>query len=96
MKIDKSNSTYDDLIKQGRWLTKKLLLIKENSKKMKKIRNDSINAILAQNTKLIEECNLLREENEKNKKELKSVEFQLNEIMRKRVKLKMLRFYDCP
>jgi len=47
MKIDKSNSTYDDLIKKGRWLTKKLLLIKENSKKMKKIRNDSINAILA-------------------------------------------------
>ena len=87
MKIDKSNSTYDDLIKQGRWLTKKLLLIKENSKKMKKIRNDSINAILAQNTKLIEECNLLREENEKNKKELKSVEFQLNEIMRKRAEI---------
>ena len=87
MKIDKSNSTYDDLIKKGRWLTKKLLLIKENSKKMKKIRNDSINAILAQNTKLIEECNLLREENEKNKKELKSVEFQLTEVMRKRAEI---------
>ena len=54
---------------------------------MKKIRNDSINAILAQNTKLIEECNLLREENEKNKKELKSVEFQLTEVMRKRAEI---------
>jgi cilia- and flagella-associated protein 57 len=36
----------DELVKQGRWLTKKLGLIKETSKKLKRIRDDNINNIL--------------------------------------------------
>ncbi len=39
-------------------LTKKLYLKKETSKKLKKIRNDNINTILNQNTKLIEEVKI--------------------------------------
>ena len=71
-------------MKQGNWLTKKLSLIKETSKKLKKIRNDNINTILNQNTKLIEECNMLRAENESYKKEMKKIEKQLAEAIRKR------------
>ena len=78
----------DELIKQGKWLTKKLYLIKETSKKLKRIRDDNINTILNQNTKLIEECNLLRNENERKKKEIKKVNKLLAEAWRKRDKLR--------
>ena len=55
---------------------------------MKRIRDDNINAILNQNTKLIEECNLLRNENERRKKEIKKVNKLLAEAWRKRDKLR--------
>lgn len=69
-------------------MTKKLYLIKETSKKLKQIREDNINNILYQNTKLIEECNLLRAENEKYRKEIKEIEKLLASAMRKRQKLR--------
>ena len=69
-------------------MTKKLYLIKLTSDKLKDIREDNINTILSQNTKLIEECNLLRSENEKYKKEIKNVEKLLSDAIRKRQKLK--------
>lgn len=46
-------------------MTKKLYLIKLTSDKLKGIRDDNINTIFNQNTKLIEECNMLRSENDK-------------------------------
>lgn len=36
----------EELVKQGKWLTKKLFLIKETSHKLKKVRDDNINTIL--------------------------------------------------
>lgn len=78
-------------------MTKKLYLIKETSHKLKKVRNDNINTILNQNTKLIgknkylillEECNLLRSENERNKKEIKRINKLLAEAWRRREKLR--------
>jgi len=65
-------------------MTKKLYLIKLTSKKLKDIRDDNINTILNQNTKLIEECNLLRGENERFRKEMKKIEKLLAEAIRKR------------
>lgn len=47
-----------------------------------------INTILNQNTKLIEECNLLRAENERYRKEMKKIEKLLAEAIRKRTKLR--------
>jgi regulator of replication initiation timing len=65
-------------------MTKKLYLIKVTSDKLKEIREDNINTILNQNTKLIEECNMLRGENEKYRKKIKNVEKLLAEAIRKR------------
>lgn len=60
----------------------------ETSSKLKLIRDDNINTILNQNTKLIEECNLLRAENERYRKEMKKIEKLLAEAIRKRTKLR--------
>eukprot|EP00825_Cyclidium_porcatum_P024627 TRINITY_DN2700_c0_g1_i1.p1 TRINITY_DN2700_c0_g1~~TRINITY_DN2700_c0_g1_i1.p1 ORF type:complete len:271 (-),score=65.92 TRINITY_DN2700_c0_g1_i1:114-926(-) len=88
LKQDKPNEVNDEILRQGKWMTKKLYLIKETSKKLKQIREDNINNILYQNTKLIEECNLLRAENEKYRKEIKEIEKLLASAMRKRQKLR--------
>ncbi|KRX00640.1 WD40-repeat-containing domain [Pseudocohnilembus persalinus] len=88
MKQEKPNEVNDELFKQGEWLKKKLHLIKETSGKLKVIRDDNINTILNQNTKLIEECNLLRGENERYRKEMKKIEKLLAEAIRKRTKLR--------
>ncbi len=63
---------------------KKLYLIKVTSEKLKVIREDNINTILNQNTKLIEECNMLRGENERYRKERRKIEKLLAEAIRKR------------
>ncbi|EAR86922.2 WD domain, G-beta repeat protein (macronuclear) [Tetrahymena thermophila SB210] len=88
MKQEKPNEVNDELLRQGRWMTKKLHLIKITSDKLKQIRGDNINTILNQNTKLIEECNLLRGENERYRKEMKKIEKLLAEAIRKRQKLR--------
>ena len=68
-------------------MAKKLNLIKITSVKLKEIREENTNTILNQNTKLIEECNLLRGDNEKVKGDLRKKEKQLAELKRKRNKL---------
>lgn len=88
MKQEKPNEVNDELLRQGKWMTKKLHLIKITSEKLKKIRGENINTILNQNTKLIEECNMLRGENERYKKEMKKIEKLLAEAIRKRKKLR--------
>ncbi|CAK83220.1 unnamed protein product (macronuclear) [Paramecium tetraurelia] len=74
LKQDKPNELNEELLRQGQWMTKKLYLIKVTSDKLKKIRDDNINTIFNQNTKLIEECNMLRSENDRYSKKIKHVE----------------------
>ncbi len=45
-KQDKPNEVNDELLRQGKWMTKKLYLIKVTSDKLKEIREDNINTIL--------------------------------------------------
>lgn len=69
-------------------MTKKLYLIKVTSDKLKGIRDDNINTIFSQNTKLIEECNMLRSENDKYQKKIKHIEKLLSDAVRLRQKMK--------
>ena len=55
----------DELLRQAKWITKKLYLINSTGKKLREVREENIQTVLSQNGKLIEECNLLRKENEK-------------------------------
>jgi len=88
LKQEKPNEVNEELLRQSQWMQKKLYLIDVTSQNMKKLRDDNINTILNQNTKLIEECNLLRTENETQKKEIKKIEKLLHEAIRKREKLR--------
>lgn len=62
---EKSYNVNDELLRQAKWITKKLYLVNATGKKLRDIKEDSIQSVLMQNGKLIEECNLLRSENEK-------------------------------
>ena len=62
---EKSYNVNDELLRQAKWITKKLYLVNATGKKLREIKEDNIQAVLMQNGKLIEECNLLRSENEK-------------------------------
>lgn len=46
MKQEKPNEINDELLKQGRWLTQKLSLIKDTSARLKEIKNHNIQTIL--------------------------------------------------
>ena len=61
---EKAYDVNDELLKQAKWITKKLYLVNVTGKKLREIKEESIQGILSQNGKLIEECNLLRSENE--------------------------------
>ena len=63
-KKEKGGDINDELLKQGKWMNKKLYLIHLTCGKLKEIRSENITQILNQNTKLIQECNILRGENE--------------------------------
>jgi cilia- and flagella-associated protein 57 len=76
----------EELHKQGRWMNRKLWLIDETNKKLKEIREENVDQILNQNTKLIEECNILRAENERHKKLTRNVQKMLMEAKRMRNK----------
>lgn len=54
-------------------MNRKLWLIDETNKKLKEIREENVDQILNQNTKLIEECNIIRAENERYKKLTRNV-----------------------
>jgi hypothetical protein len=75
-----------ELDKQGRWMNRKLWLIDETNKKLKEIREENVDQILNQNTKLIEECNIIRAENERYKKLTRNVQKMLLEAKRMKVK----------
>lgn len=67
-------------------MNRKLWLIDETNKKLKEIREENVDQILNQNTKLIEECNILRAENERHKKLTRNVQKMLMEAKRMRNK----------
>lgn len=48
------------------------------------MREENINGVLAQNTKLIEECNKLRSLNDEYKKNIQQYEKQLADLLRKK------------
>lgn len=75
-----------ELEKQGRWMNRKLWLIDETNKKLKEIREENVDQILNQNTKLIEECNIIRAENERYKKLTRNVQKMLMEAKRMKTK----------
>lgn len=73
--FDENNEdVYEELSRQAKWMNRKLNLIKSTAENYKEIREDNINTILGQNTKLIEECNLLRRSNEVFKRDIKKYE----------------------
>jgi len=61
----------DELERQTKWMEKKLKMVKDIAVNYKEMREENINGVLAQNTKLIEECNKLRKLNEDFKKNIK-------------------------
>ena len=58
------------------------------------MREENINGVLSQNTKLIEECNKLRTMNEDYKKNIKNYEKELSDLLRKRDKATQIKKID--
>ena len=63
--IAKAFSVNDELLRQAKWVTKKLYLINMTGQRLRANKEHNIQNVLAQNGRLIEECNILRNENEK-------------------------------
>jgi hypothetical protein len=61
-------------------------MVKEIAVNYKEMREENINAVLAQNTKLIEECNRLRSLNQEFKENIKKYEKELSDLIRKKEK----------
>ena len=61
-------------------------MVKEIAVNYKEMREENINAVLAQNTKLIEECNRLRSLNQEFKDNIKKYEKELSDLIRKKEK----------
>lgn len=68
-------------------MEKKLKMVKDIAVNYKEMREENINGVLAQNTKLIEECNKLRKMNEDFKKNIKVYEKELSDLLRKKDKI---------
>lgn len=62
-------------------------MVKDIAVNYKEMRQENINGVLAQNTKLIEECNKLRKMNEDFKKNIKIYEKELSDLLRKKDKI---------
>lgn len=67
-------------------MEKKLKMVKEIAVNYKEMREENINGVLAQNTKLIEECNKLRSLNQEFKDNIKKYEKELGDLIRKKEK----------
>lgn len=65
-------------------MEKKLKMVKDISENYKEMREENINGVLAQNTKLIEECNKLRSLNDEYKKNIQMYEKELADLLRKK------------
>jgi hypothetical protein len=60
----------EELIRQAKWMDKKLKMVKDISENYKEMREENINSVLVQNTKLIDECNKLRSLNDEYKRNI--------------------------
>lgn len=69
-------------------------MVKDIAVNYKEMREENINGVLAQNTKLIEECNKLRKMNEQYKKNIKNYQKQLSDLLRKRDKTAQIKKMD--
>lgn len=76
----------EELNRQAKWMEKKLKMVKEIAVNYKEMREENINGVLAQNTKLIEECNKLRSLNQEFKDNIKKYEKELGDLIRKKEK----------
>ena len=59
-------------------------MVKDIAENYKEMREENINGVLAQNTKLIEECNKLRSLNDEFKKNIRQHEKDLADLIRKK------------
>lgn len=65
-------------------MEKKLKMVKDIAENYKEMREENINGVLAQNTKLIDECNKLRTKNEEFKRNIRQYEKELSDLLRKK------------
>jgi hypothetical protein len=84
----------EELERQARWMEKKLKMVKDIAVNYKEMREENINGVLAQNTKLIEECNKLRKMNEEFKRNIKNYEKELSDLLRKKDKVTQIKKID--
>lgn len=91
---DTTQEVNEELERQARWMEKKLKMVKDIAVNYKEMREENINGVLAQNTKLIEECNKLRKMNEDYKKSIKNHEKELSDLIRKKEKSTQLKRMD--
>lgn len=75
-------------------MEKKLKMVKDIAVNYKEMREENINGVLSQNTKLIEECNLLRKMNDQYKKNIKNYEKELSDLVRKKDKTTQIKKID--
>src|ERR1700733_6310585 len=75
-------------------MTKKLNLMKVTSKKIKDIKEDNIAIILRQNQKLLEECNLLRTENQVYDRDISKAQKLIDELAAADQRFKSMRSQD--
>lgn len=84
---EKAYDVNDELLKQAKWITKKLYLVNVTGRNLRDIKEASIQNILAQNGKLIEECNLLRGDNENLTNKMKFLEKVVQDGIKKKRKI---------
>jgi len=75
-------------------MEKKLKMVKDIAVNYKEMREENINGVLAQNTKLIEECNKLRRMNDEYKRNIKNHEKELSDLIRKKDKTAQIKKLD--
>jgi hypothetical protein len=75
-------------------MEKKLKMVKDIAVNYKEMREENINGVLAQNTKLIEECNKLRKMNDEYKRSIKNHEKELSDLIRKKDKTAQIKKLD--
>jgi hypothetical protein len=75
-------------------MEKKLKMVKDIAVNYKEMREENINGVLAQNTKLIEECNNLRKMNDEYKRSIKNHEKELSDLIRKKDKTAQIKKLD--
>ena len=75
-------------------MEKKLRMVKDIAVNYKEMREENINGVLSQNTKLIEECDVLRKKNDEFKRSIKNYEKELSDLLRRRDKASQIKRAD--